>query len=201
VQITEFFVKLSLDVGEDIEHHGDDNVEDDPLNDDIEDHKEDARPLLARGIHHHVGHGRPIVDDHEGVQSRDTVAQVIEIDQVVEVVGNSTFTVEVRLADQAAHSVHANHRENEVDHVKAGELGQQRRSHLHDHVGDDFERSHLLQKNRNSQVAQQESEREEGCAHREVLVASLREHLDIAVNRAELADDLEQVKFLLTDQS
>ena len=63
--VFEFIFHLSCDIVEDLEHHGDHNVKNDPLNEDVEDHEVDARPVLTRSIAHHVSHRRPIVDDHK----------------------------------------------------------------------------------------------------------------------------------------
>lgn len=61
----EFFLHLAVRRAEDVKHHSDHNVEDDPLNEDVEDHEENARPDLTGGIHHHVCDRGPIVNDHE----------------------------------------------------------------------------------------------------------------------------------------
>ena len=65
--VVELVFHLSCDIIEDLEHHGDHNVENDPLNENVEDHEVDAGPVLTRSIAHHVRHGRPIVDDHKRV--------------------------------------------------------------------------------------------------------------------------------------
>ena len=63
--VLEFIFHLSCDIVEDLEHHGDHNVKNDPLNEDVENHEVDAWPVLTRSIAHHVSHCRPIVDDHK----------------------------------------------------------------------------------------------------------------------------------------
>ena len=60
-------IHLAGNTAEDVKHHGDDNVEDDPLNEDVEDHEVDARPGFSTRTAHHVSDRRPVVDDHEGV--------------------------------------------------------------------------------------------------------------------------------------
>lgn len=94
-QLVDRFGSLELDlllrghVREDLEHHRNDNVQDDPLDENVEDHEVDSRPDLATNSNHHVSHCWPVIDDHEGVESDHALAQVIEVDQVVEIVWNA----------------------------------------------------------------------------------------------------------------
>ena len=138
-QVAELLVKFRLNVGKNVKHHGNDDVKDYPLDKDVEDHKVDAWPICTSCIYHGVGDGGPVVDNHEGIQGRNTGAQVVKVDHIVEVVGDATLAVEVGLLDLATHTVHAKNGKDVVDDVEAGKLRQQRRSHLHNHVSDDLE--------------------------------------------------------------
>ena len=68
LELVELFIHLDGYVAEDVEHHRDDNVENNPLHEYVEDHEVDARPVLATCATHHVGDSWPVVDYHEGVE-------------------------------------------------------------------------------------------------------------------------------------
>ena len=121
-ELLELFVHLDGDVAEDVEHHGDDNVEDNPLNDNIEEHEVDAGPILAASTAHHVCDRRPVVDNHESVEGHDARAEVIEVDEVVQIVGNAILAVEPWLLNFTSQSIDAPDREDVKDDIEAGEL-------------------------------------------------------------------------------
>ena len=114
------------DVAENVKHHRNDDVKDNPLDKDVEDHEEDAWPYLTTGSAHHVSDGWPVIDDHERIQSDNARAEVIEVDKIVHVVGDTVLTVESGLLDFAAEAIDANHGEDIEDDVEAGELVEQR---------------------------------------------------------------------------
>ena len=145
LELVELFIHLDGDVAEDVKHHRDDNVENDPLHEYVEDHEVDARPVLATCATHHVRDSWPIVDYHEGVEGHNRRAEVVEVDEVVEVVGNAVLAVEPWLLDIAAQAINAPNSCHVEDDVEAGELVQKRRGHLHDHLHDHLELFALLE--------------------------------------------------------
>jgi len=80
-ELLKLMIHLFRYVGEDVKYHSDDNVEDNPLYKNVEDHEEDAGPdLSSTRTNHHIRHGRPVVDDHEREQGHKTCAKVVEVD-------------------------------------------------------------------------------------------------------------------------
>ena len=71
LELVELTIHFCGDASEDVEHHRDDNVENDPLHEYVEDHEVDARPVLATCAAHHVRDSWPVVDYHEGVEGHN----------------------------------------------------------------------------------------------------------------------------------
>ena len=155
----ELFIHLDGDAGEDVEHHCDDNVENDPLHEYVEDHEVDARPALATCTTHHVRDSWPVIDNHEGVEGHNCRAEVIEVDEVVKVVGNTVLAVEPWLLDVAAQAVNTPNSRNVEDNIEAGELVEKRSGHFHDHLHDHLELFALLEQAGDSQVSHHEGKR------------------------------------------
>ena len=200
-EAVEFAVHLTLYVGEDVEHHGDHNVEEDPLDENVEHHEVDTRPDHARCIDHGVSDSRPVVNDHEGVKSHDTASKIVEVNQIVEIIWNAVLTVEFGLHDEATKSLHSNDGENVVDNVEAGQLVHEGHRHLHNHLHDDLKLAALLQESSDSQVTNQEGKRKERGSGSVVSISRLGEHSDVGKDGDDLADDLEKIKLLLSHDS
>ena len=73
-KLIKLFVHIDRDVAEDVEHHGDDNVENNPLHYNIEEHEVNAWPILATCTTHHIRHSRPVIDNHKRVKGHNTRA-------------------------------------------------------------------------------------------------------------------------------
>lgn len=170
------------------------------MDENVESHEENARPDSSTSCAHHVCDRGPVVDNHEGVQRHHARAKIVEVDHVVHIVGDTVLAVESRFLDKATEAVDADDGEDVVDDVQAGELVQQRRSHLHDHLHDDFELFALLEQDRDSHVAHQEGEGEKRCSVRKLgIVIRGGEQVHVGHNREGLANDFEDVEFLLPD--
>ena len=193
-------VHFLLNISEDLEHHGNNDVKNDPLHDDIEDHEVDTRPGTTCSVAHRVSDRGPVVDNHEGIQSRHGRAQVIEVDQVVKVIGDTVLTVEVGLKDLATKAVHANDSEEVVDDIEASKHVQDGHGHFHNHLHDNLEGFDFLKENSQAKVTKHECECEQGSTSGILSVFSVRvEHVEIGPDGDSLAEELDEVELLLSN--
>lgn len=75
----------------------------------------------------------------------------------------------------------------------------ERPSGLHDHLHDNLELAALLEKDRHTEVTKNESEGEQRSSGSILIFSAITVELDVSQNGNNLADDLKNVKLLLSD--